>query len=564
MKYNKFVYFIICLFFIFNSSTVFSQGYDIEVKLYYNIFFEDPFQQGQPWYNINEDIDYIKSYVLDRVSNDLQSFGISVSETESGQETYGSIIVSIGKKDNEYDEALGHSPGVGCYYHDYSATCKVFTTGMSLCDEWRGDNVSRERVAEAIAGVTVHEVSHCINLYHAYGFATFDPSISGALDSDYYPKMQPYLPSECTNDPASHVHVMTSTLYEEYKTYENYASSNMSYSDNSRYRIKIAKDAGGNIGSIYGKPLNWGIKNKTFKQYDDLNIYCPSPFIIGAAGHTYDMNGYNINIEGDVLCYGSAINLPGPTGISSSIVPNGIELTWDKVACTSGYKIYRKPSGGNFSYLTQVTGTNYTDSNVNQGTNYTYYVKSVNSSGEWGNSAQVTETTPGPLTGNISYDVYPSENDWVNFTANVTGGNGSGNYSYAWYRAPENDPDNWTYLSSANPLYLKCDVWGFFLKCDVEDDETIASGTFNASYGCAKRYIEPEETEMPDDFNLFNNYPNPFNPETTIKYALPEASKVSIKVYDVAGREVAKLTEGNKSAGYHTVKMQVGKMILLK
>ena len=58
---------------------------------------------------------------------------------------------------------------------------------------------------------------------------------------------------------------------------------------------------------------------------------------------------------------------------------------------------------------------------------------------------------------------------------------------------------------------------------------------------------------VPSSFALESNYPNPFNPETTIPFALPEASEVRLVVYDVTGRQVALLVEGQLSAGHHTV-----------
>ena len=48
-------------------------------------------------------------------------------------------------------------------------------------------------------------------------------------------------------------------------------------------------------------------------------------------------------------------------------------------------------------------------------------------------------------------------------------------------------------------------------------------------------------------------YPNPFNPATTISYELPAKNRVTLKVYDVRGREVAKLVEAEQSAGYHSL-----------
>ncbi len=60
-------------------------------------------------------------------------------------------------------------------------------------------------------------------------------------------------------------------------------------------------------------------------------------------------------------------------------------------------------------------------------------------------------------------------------------------------------------------------------------------------------------TNIPERFALEQNYPNPFNPATVIKYQLPKASNVKIRVFDLLGQEVAKLIDGNIEAGYHQV-----------
>ena len=55
----------------------------------------------------------------------------------------------------------------------------------------------------------------------------------------------------------------------------------------------------------------------------------------------------------------------------------------------------------------------------------------------------------------------------------------------------------------------------------------------------------------PDRFELFQNYPNPFNPSTTISYQLTADTRISLRVYDLLGREVATLVDREKPAGYH-------------
>ena len=60
-----------------------------------------------------------------------------------------------------------------------------------------------------------------------------------------------------------------------------------------------------------------------------------------------------------------------------------------------------------------------------------------------------------------------------------------------------------------------------------------------------------QEVQAPLEFVLYENYPNPFNPSTTIRYNLPVDSRIDLRVYNVLGQEIITLAEGMAKAGYH-------------
>jgi hypothetical protein len=67
------------------------------------------------------------------------------------------------------------------------------------------------------------------------------------------------------------------------------------------------------------------------------------------------------------------------------------------------------------------------------------------------------------------------------------------------------------------------------------------------------RAVQDDAADLPAELSLKQNYPNPFNPSTTIRYELPAQSDVEIAVYDLTGRRIVTLVNGNAESGRHSV-----------
>ena len=76
-------------------------------------------------------------------------------------------------------------------------------------------------------------------------------------------------------------------------------------------------------------------------------------------------------------------------------------------------------------------------------------------------------------------------------------------------------------------------------------------GSDEASIALATNEIRGEN--LPTEIALFNNYPNPFNPTTEIRYGLPEAAEVTIRIYNISGRLIKELESGYREPGTHQV-----------
>ena len=98
-------------------------------------------------------------------------------------------------------------------------------------------------------------------------------------------------------------------------------------------------------------------------------------------------------------------------------------------------------------------------------------------------------------------------------------------------------------------------VWDFSYKSDV-DSMDIFVDAVTGEFITLISAVNPESefSGLPESYALVQNFPNPFNPETEIKYQLPQNSNVEISIFNLKGQKVVTLLMGNKTAGFHNIR----------
>ena len=129
-------------------------------------------------------------------------------------------------------------------------------------------------------------------------------------------------------------------------------------------------------------------------------------------------------------------------------------------------------------------------------------------------------------TSNLLVEICFDNNDWTS-NSTVKGTSASGK---TWHRHVDNQAG--CSLTGGS---------GYTTRPNIRLALDIMSGVTNQNNG------------IPNTYSLSQNYPNPFNPTTKIQYAIPKQGFVSLKIYDLLGREVANLVNGEVNAGYYLI-----------
>lgn len=126
----------------------------------------------------------------------------------------------------------------------------------------------------------------------------------------------------------------------------------------------------------------------------------------------------------------------------------------------------------------------------------------------------------------------------------------SGNTRVGEAEADSKSAYNFTYLAEVHNLFgdPSMIMW-----------TSVPSGV-NSRVAQPLAKVDRVAADIPKAFELSQNYPNPFNPSTVIDYGLPVDSRVSLKVYDMLGREIVTLVDADQSAGHHEARFDGTKL----
>ncbi len=101
-------------------------------------------------------------------------------------------------------------------------------------------------------------------------------------------------------------------------------------------------------------------------------------------------------------------------------------------------------------------------------------------------------------------------------------------------------------------------TYWYYVTANYDEGESPASNTVSATpFDPSGIY---DKKQIPKEFAIYQNFPNPFNPTTNIRYDLPKSANVNIELFNTLGQKIITLVNTPKTAGYHTVKFDASEL----
>ncbi len=276
----------------------------------------------------------------------------------------------------------------------------------------------------------------------------------------------------------------------------------------------------------------------------------------GPAGYSDFATSMVMDVSGDIYVTGSCY--------STSTLNDIVTIKYDPMGSVVWSAVYNGTA--NISDLAKMitldnSGNTYvTGSSAGTGSSIDFITVKYNSAGiqEWaarynGTANNIDE--PDAITTDLNGNVYVTGKERINGAI----------YDYATVKYNSNGVQQWAVkFNGASNLNdgatsVKADNLG----------NIIVTGnsvnTFNSDFVTIKYNqgnftpVINNNNETPESFNLWQNYPNPFNPTTNIKFAVTNAGKITLSIYDVNGKKLEDLVNGSYSAGTYRVDWNASK-----
>ncbi len=261
-----------------------------------------------------------------------------------------------------------------------------------------------------------------------------------------------------------------------------------------------------------------------------------------AASATNDVSNANFTISSG----GTTVTLLSE-GFESNAVPGTYWLAADQNS-TSGSDYWGDKSSSSSARVHSGTWSAWCADNGRTGTTYD---NNMNSYMEYKNGLNITGYSNVQISFWIWYKTYDSYDycsfqyyngtSWVEFTNGRWYGTGT-----TWAQKTFSVP-----AAAGTTFKFR---WVFYSNSSstsegVYIDDILVTGVS----GARMEFTKDMDSDLPKDFTLEQNYPNPFNPSTTINFALPKESDVTLNIYNVNGQLVRTLASGRYEAGRHHV-----------